>query len=1174
MTQLPFRTTAFLLIALLVLSVGMFGQGIVTGTIAGTAVDQQGAVVKDAKVVAANTDTGVSYTGTTNDQGYFTIRSVPTGNYSVTVEAQGFSKKQITGVRVASGVINDQGKVELKIGSTETVTVEASAPLIETTTAQIGKTFEARQTTDLPVGTGFDALALLVPGAATTGDAGFSNTNGAGISMNGQRGRSNNFNIDGQQNNDNSVAGPSYFMANQDLIQEFQVISNNFSAEYGRNMGSVINYVTKSGTNNWHGTAFWFYTGNFTASLRNEEKSSLLGGDGVVPRLVDNRYGFTFGGPIVKNKAWFFVSGMNERQRAGFTSSSGSSLTPTPAGLATLAATYCGGDPLCATHPALGALLNFGPWANLNGNPQATPTCTLGVDCPIITDGGAIPAEVEMGLISRRIPNPFDDWQASARVDWQVTDRDRFFARFLHDNSLLGGATGRFAAGAWVDIPARDKQYGLDWSHNFSNNVVNQARWSYSRAWFGFLGQAGDTNGINAACVSSDPLACSFGVSMTGANLSFGQQNNLPQDRLVNNTQMQDNLVWVMGKHTFKMGGEYDRQRSPSNFLPNQSGTFTFTSLQNLVRNTASSLSLAAGPNVFNFKEQDYALYFQDDWKIKENLTFNIGVRWEAQTQAVNILHDITETRESNPAQQFWIPSLPITDRVVPEVPTDWNNVGPNFGFAYAPYFWDGLFGHGKTVIRGGYRIAYDPGFYNIFLNMATSAPVVTSLLVTPGAGTAVPANALTGADIQAAYLGLFVPGVRDPRRSSFTTVSNTFHNPYTQQWSLGVERELNRNMAFEVRYVGNHTIGNFATINANPVIAITCPAGGVDPVTGFACTPSTPGELGLWNDFGNRIPDQFAPCTTVESAGPPVVFAPGVNRINCERVNVRERRNAAFSFYNGLQTRFDVKGWHGLSATFNYTWSKAIDNTSEIFSTFAGGGTVADSMDPFRVDDHERGISATSYPHNFNMSWIYDFPFYKNQEGVLGHVLGGWQLNGIYQYLSGQVFTPANFTGYSRYCQDSFQAAFFSSVSNCRPILSNPSAPIDSVGFCTDYTAPDCGIEDFYTGTPGGTYHWIVNSTDAALFFGNPYAGVDRSTERGQTRNNVDLTVVKSTKITERFTVRFEAQAFNVFNRQFRGVPDPFIEDFPLALGGSFMNNYFNGSNRRNMTFGLKLIF
>src|SRR3954468_13307947 len=155
MRQLPFRTTAILLIALFMIP-AMFGQGIITGTIAGTAVDQQGAVVKDAKILATNTDTGVSYTGSSNDQGYFSIRSVPAGNYTVTVEAQGFSKKQITGVKVATGIINDLGKTELKIGSSETVTVEATTPLVETTTAQVSKTFESRETTDLPIGNGFD----------------------------------------------------------------------------------------------------------------------------------------------------------------------------------------------------------------------------------------------------------------------------------------------------------------------------------------------------------------------------------------------------------------------------------------------------------------------------------------------------------------------------------------------------------------------------------------------------------------------------------------------------------------------------------------------------------------------------------------------------------------------------------------------------------------------------------------------------------------------------------------------------------------------------------------------------------------------------------------------------------------------------------------------------------
>jgi len=252
--------TTALVLAFILCSVFTFGQGIITGNIAGTVVDSQNAVVKGAKVTAKNQGTGVEASATTSDQGYYTIRSLPVGNYTVTVEAQGFSKLTSTDVMVASGVTRDLGKQEVKIGTTETVTVEATAPLIEASTAQISKTYDSREVTDLPIGAGFDALALLVPGMASTGDAGFSNTNGAGLSSNGQRGRSNNFNIDGQANNDNSVAGPSYFVSNQDLIQEFQVISNNFSAEYGRNMGSVINYVTKSGSNSWHGTAFEFYS--------------------------------------------------------------------------------------------------------------------------------------------------------------------------------------------------------------------------------------------------------------------------------------------------------------------------------------------------------------------------------------------------------------------------------------------------------------------------------------------------------------------------------------------------------------------------------------------------------------------------------------------------------------------------------------------------------------------------------------------------------------------------------------------------------------------------------------------------------------------------------------------------------------------------------------------------
>ncbi|HXZ26894.1 MAG TPA: carboxypeptidase-like regulatory domain-containing protein, partial [Terriglobales bacterium] len=232
------------------------GQGVVTGSVSGTVVDPQGAVIVGAKVTAKSAATGQESSDTTGANGAYAIRQLPPGSYTLTISAPNFQTLSVKDVVVKVGVDTAMGAQKLTVGAaSETVTVEATVPLVESTTAQISTTFENKQVTDLPIGSAFDALVLLTPGAATTGDAGFSNTNGAGISMNGQRGRSNNFQIDGQSNNDNSVAGPSIFLGNQDVLAEYQVINNNFSAEYGRNMGSVINYITKSGSNSLHGTA-------------------------------------------------------------------------------------------------------------------------------------------------------------------------------------------------------------------------------------------------------------------------------------------------------------------------------------------------------------------------------------------------------------------------------------------------------------------------------------------------------------------------------------------------------------------------------------------------------------------------------------------------------------------------------------------------------------------------------------------------------------------------------------------------------------------------------------------------------------------------------------------------------------------------------------------------------
>ncbi len=1148
-----------------------FGQGISTGSISGVVEDQQHAVISGAKVSAKLVGTDQQFNTTSSEGGLFSLRSLPVGTYTVTIEAAKFSKLQITNVAVSSSRDTSLAVRTLTIGTTEVVTVEGTAPLVESNSSQVLTSFTTRKVTDLPIGNGFDALALLVPGVAGAGDQGFSNTNGADISSNGQRGRSNNFQIDGQSNNDNSVAGPSFFFGNQDAIAEFQIITNNFSAEYGRNMGSVVNYVTKSGSNSIHGTVFWFHTNAYTDSLSNDEKSELFGfcapgqnpdpdgvpftGDECVPptqpKYIENRQGFTLGGPIIKNKAWFFGSYMYDRVAAEAVGSSGSNITPTEAGLTMLAATYCAGVvPSCPSHPGLGALLTNGPYANPLGNPHISSAITT----LNVTDGVTPLAGVPFSSVERRIPNPFKDHELSGRVDIQLSQKDRLFARYIFQDAYFG-VSGRVSAGAWVDVPGRTQQIGLDWVRNWTNTFINQVRFSYSRAKFTFGGQAG---GKFANCTVADVLSCPTGINMPGGFLDFGQQNNLPQDRLVNNSQWQDNATWVHGKHTFKFGGEYARQRSPNNFLPNQLGTFNFPASQGfngLLRNIASSLALTGGSQLFNFKEQDVSLYFQDDWRIKDNLTLNLGIRWEMNQQAINLLHNLTVARESDPTTAFWDTTMPVEDRTVPAVSNDMNNWSPNVGFAWTPRIWEGFFGRDKTVIRGGFRIAYDPAFYNIFANVATVAPTVNAASLTAGLCTTVcrqvPAGtAYSGAEVQAARLPFMPLGV-DPGFRTQTQVTRNFHNPYTEQWSLGVQRQVTPKIAFEIRYSGNHTVGNFQTINGNPLV-------------------NGPGAFGggtLAADFPSEIPAGVTGCTDATRPG----FLEG--RADCDFRLVRTRANSAWAIYHALQTRLDFQSWHGLTAGAAYTFSRSIDNVSEIFSTFGGGTTIAGAQNAFDNNRAERGVSGLSYPHVASFYWIYDLPWYKSQQGFAGHVLGGWQVNGVWRYRSGQSVAIGQFFGNS-YCDLNFSITFFG-ADTCRPILSNPGAPIDTVGQCLN-TCTGGDFVDFFTGlvTSPDAVHWIFNDDTASLALGSPFLGSGRNTFRGQTVNNVDFSVYKNTKITERVTVQFQANAFNVLNRQFRGNPDPFIDDFPASLGGSFGNNFFNGSNRRRMTFGLKLVF
>jgi len=451
--------------------------------------------------------------------------------------------------------------------------------------------------------------------------------------------------------------------------------------------------------------------------------------------------------------------------------------------------------------------------------------------------------------------------------------------------------------------------------------------------------------------------------------------------------------------------------------------------------------------------------------------------------------------------------------------------------------------------------MAYDPAFYNMFLNEATAAPAVNlaTLNGPPLGGTTVlPSGGFFGTQL-VPFLSPQAPR-GNPGLSSELLVDSHFHNPYSEQWNFGVQREISSKIVAEVRYVGNHTIGNFQTLNGNPDL---------QPL--------------IDNGFQNVIPSGLSPCTDAS--------APGFGFADCNRTQLIRYGNTAWSKYNGLQSELRIGGWHGLTATGSYTYSKTIDNASEIFSTIGGGNTVSYAQNPFNIDRPERGNAGIDFPHVLGVTMVYELPFYKNQPGLIGRLLGGWEVNTTYRYSSGQPYTTIQNHNPKSLCDPS--STLSTNFDACRPILASSSAPLDTVGQCIDPAAPDCGLVDFVTQQPTSmnSVHWIYNDPKAASFFGTPFAGAPRNILRGQPISTANLAVFKNININERLKLQFQAQAFNVMNVQFLGVPDPVLDD---VGSGSFQSTKFNsngglafagnlttdGIARRRLLFGLKLIF
>ncbi|MGH9446290.1 MAG: hypothetical protein ACRD3O_11270, partial [Terriglobia bacterium] len=721
-----------------------------------------------------------------------------------------------------------------------------------------------------------------------------------------------------------------------------------------------------------------------------------------------------------------------------------------------------------------------------------------------------------------------------------------------------------------VNVPSLSEDFGVSWVHSFTPSQVNEARLSYGREVVQFGGNTIGNTVPNQNSISSALTNVGF---LVPSLLSFGPATNAPDGRINNSLQVQDNWTYIHGNHQIKAGWNYTNQRSPNFFLPEYNGAFLFSDFSSYVANIPASIGVALGDPELPFHENDNFIYGGDDYKLRPNLTLNLGLTYSYFGQPANLFHQITVKNETS-SQPFYNPALPLAVRTAPLLPSVKDDFGPSLGFAYDPGWW----GTGKTVLRGGYRLIYDPNYYNIYLNEATAAPV---LLLQTLEGSTAASNPLPAAPfgpaVRSELASSLTLGVSDPRSFDQTNVTNTLSPDQVSEWSFGIQRALSPNMTLEARYVGNHGSDLLQSINANPYIA------------------------GLQAAFPNLVPSGLTPCPAAQA-----VVSNSVGRVNCNEGILDTVNNAGVSDYEGLQVNLRANNVKNQLTLFSsYTWSKTTDNVTEVYSSFAGGNTLAYSQDPLNYVSAEHGLSGLDIPQNFTVSFYEALPFFRNKTGLRGRLLGGWGISGTYDLASGQPYTPVQFALNTESGGTAFDTAFDEAVigtdETARPFAVNSRAPSNSVGVfagdaCVIYGA-GCGLSassllNFnalnasggatVNGTSESNVRFIVNGAEADSIFNSPFGTAGRNVLRDWYTNTANLSIYKSVRLSERTSIQFWATAENVFNTPNFSSVDPFVDDSGLTeLGFGFADpQLFSGASinagqgQRIVKFGLKVLF
>jgi outer membrane receptor protein involved in Fe transport len=766
------------------------------GTLTGVVRDSSGAVIVGATVSAKNVGTGDIRTTKTSSLGAYRLDAVPPGQYVIHVEATGFEQFEAKNVTVQPSLLVSYDLV-LKLGHVEqTVSVTESEVLLDKENGSLSSTISGEEMAKLPIFT-LNPVEVLttVPGVQLVANSGFSN--GDNIQVSGARPRANNFMIDGEEVNDATLGGQAVQPDIPDMYSDIVVYTHNPPAEFGRASGGVVNLITKGGTNTLHGSGWELYSGSGLNSV-DAQTRQLPKDRGNKARSDEHQYGFTAGGPIIRNKLFAFGAAQWSRTY-GMEQASELDL-PNAAGVAVLKSLAAGSGTTATNAALLLQYLSNATYLDNFSDFGSVTTVGLGAACPT----GNVACAAGLGIDLYRRPSVAEqspDTQWTYRIDYTPTAKDTFTARYLHDRSSL--TPDFFTNGA--ALPGFDTYQGGPselgqgtWTHIFSPHFLNEFRVAETRLHFYFA---------PTAETLANPAYADPNLNFTDLS-SLGFDQNFPQGRGQDMYQFQDTITWTHGRQSLRIGADIGRRLEKDLVSQNAKGALNFaakgsgdSSEGNFLLNQlgpSGSATKTYGPTRMDPHSWRSGIFAQDDIKMSPDLTVNLGVRYDYYTNPENVL--------AYPGIDPNDPNAPINS--VFKVATDAKNIAPRIGFAYTPHA-DNRLSDGKTVVRGGFGIFYDSDFTNIALNEAQNSPNAVA-----GTLTATKTAAPNGLPNATSLIGS-IPDVLNGQSTVLSVVKN-LTSPYTVEWNLGVERELPWQIGLSATYVGSRGVKLYANQQYN----------------------------------------------------------------------------------------------------------------------------------------------------------------------------------------------------------------------------------------------------------------------------------------------------------------------------------------------------------------------